>query len=536
MIDLTGTTYARRSQQGDNLSCENQIERCQQFVPEIARQLTARYGDDVRIDIKHVFKDEGQSGQDFERTGYSQVRRLIANRQTDLLIIYAVNRLGRTEDVTDMFLERRFCLENDVQVWVENRRREITAADQSTLIEFFFESLWARKELEETRMRTIQGRWIAHKVDPKRLAFGGRPFYGVALDENKHFVIEEDQATVIRQMYDWVLRKYMTALDIALRLELLGIATPSGTGQWSARTVLRILENPGIAGLGVRVHPKDADTQEERTILIPTPSIIPASDFERVQRILGGRKQARTGKRRVYLLSELLRCSICGRHFIGSGNKYGAWYKCVARSRPKELGIDPCSMTIIPKEIIEAQAMELAANYAEHAATLAEASKHGVDRREQVADAMVTIRHKLEEAKQAQTRFATEWAYRNIDQATLATAMEQNRERISQLEQRLMELQLEDMILKQQSQGVNPLASIAAQPLHTLSAEGQRGIIRCVIRSIDVYLGDGKQVRLKTEYYPLDAALSILIGRNTEVLSNFAMPVPRELELTTIRW
>ncbi len=175
------------------------------------------------------------------------------------------------------------------------------------------------------------------------------------------YEIIEDQAAVVKQVFEWVGCDRLSIGEVSRRLKQKGILTATGKTWWNRATVWGMLKNTaykGSAGFGKtrigerrtrpmpqRGHSKTPrrigstyDTPQEEWCLIDVPAIVDEALFDTVQEQLdANRRQASERKRgSSYLLQGLVKCSCCGYAYYGKkvsrstakGKATWAYYRC----------------------------------------------------------------------------------------------------------------------------------------------------------------------------------------------------------------
>ncbi len=163
---------------------------------------------------------------------------------------------------------------------------------------------------------------------------GGRPPYGFRFQGDKLEPYPE-QAEVVRQIYAWYVHEGVGGREIAKRLNHQGIPTQTGTSQWGAPEILRLLRKPANVGdlqhgaleffkerTGVTHKRHRADPM---VVANAHPAIVDRETWDAAQRILQARGQ-HSGRQAnsPYLLSGLVYCGYCGKTMVvikGGGNR-----------------------------------------------------------------------------------------------------------------------------------------------------------------------------------------------------------------------
>jgi site-specific DNA recombinase len=494
---MIGGIYARRSKhdkKNRDVSPENQVMRCKAYALKLAREL----GETIEIDPAHIWIDKGASGKDFDRPEYLRAWQAIDRREIDVLLVYDIARLGRTDDVTDMFIERRHCLQCGVRVWAINEDLEITAIDDdSTDIRFLLGSRQAAKQRKDTIRLCREGKAMAHKLTPNKIAFGGRPSLGYKVEKGA-LIPDADRLPIVTQLFE-LAAQGMTAEDIALTFNRQGVTAPGGK-VWYTNTVLRILANPIYDGQGVETNYIDIDSGEIVTTIIPAPGLIDPEIFTAAQRQTAMRRRSHTAPRGVYWLSCLLKCGICGRWLVGSKHGPGKpdTYRCVTRATHKRFDCPTCGMPIIPAPLIEEPVWADMRTVLSNPAILAEALKDGPDET-QITDRLTQIAREVSNLKRQQTRLALDWTKEGITSDARREADAVLKGEIEQLESEGYGLEMRRLAMqRREPETVN---------LDNLPAKARAELAQQMVQRIDLAQVGPKAVTATVFYYLLPGEL-----------------------------
>ena len=202
------------------------------------------------------YVDDGYSGTNFERPGFTKMIEDIKNKMVNLVIVKDLSRLGRDHVMTGYYIEN-FFPENNIRFisLQENYDSAINQAsnDSSTFIiacnDYYSKqnSLKIRNVLDSKRK---DGKFI-----------GSKPCYGYMRDpEDKgHLIIDYNTAPYVKQMFDWRANDIGIS-EIATRLIKLGAPTPSAYKNlpissrvkekdiWTIHSVKKILQNRMYTG------------------------------------------------------------------------------------------------------------------------------------------------------------------------------------------------------------------------------------------------------------------------------------------------
>ncbi len=195
--------------------------------------------------------------------------------------------------------------------------------------------------------------------------------------EKTKFEINEEEAKIVRDLFEWVGQERISIKETVRRLKERCTASPRGKGVWNVCTIHRILRNQaykGEAAFGkskvgpirkaVRVRWKVRKrnysvyrTDEENWIKITIPRIIEEELFDIVQKQLDeNRKRSRiqrSGRR--HLLQGLMVCQCCKYAYYAAKNAKGgrSYYCCTVTDASRFGGTRVCSNKSIRMEILE---------------------------------------------------------------------------------------------------------------------------------------------------------------------------------------
>jgi hypothetical protein len=144
---------------------------------------------------------------------------------------------------------------------------------------------------------------------------GGYIRFGYTKGENNQLVIDEDAAKIVLSMFentaegnrikDWV--------DWANNE---GIPTPKGGRAWTHNQVSKFLRDRTFIGqgsVGKYVRRNGKVVKSDSPIPVPYPQIVPAKLFNKVQeRLILNKKRNKGSAKRLYVLSHLGKCGVCG--------------------------------------------------------------------------------------------------------------------------------------------------------------------------------------------------------------------------------
>jgi len=176
---------------------------------------------------------------------------------------------------------------------------------------------------------------------------GHEPFGYRAVKGEGRLVADETEAPLVPVVFDLYANKHLGAHAIANRLTVAGLSTRSGK-PWSFKSVLTVLRNRTYLG---QVHFRGTWSEGSH------PALVEESLFDAAQAILAERgedssKRASAGSD--YLLTGLVVCSGCGRHFTGTRatgrHSTYRYYTCSGRQR---YGTATCDADRLPADALD---------------------------------------------------------------------------------------------------------------------------------------------------------------------------------------
>lgn len=305
---------------------------------EAQRKKLKDYAKSNKMTIVREYADEGISGKNITyRKGFQTMMSDIMSNKDDVryVITYELSRFGR--NAADVINSLQNMQDNGVDLITLNPA--VNSSDAFGKLMFAVLSSVAEMEKETIRAHTNSGR--VQKAREGKWN-GSQPPYGYYLDSGE-LKINEEEAKVIRLIYELYVNENMGAVSIVNRLKNLGIkkvVRQNGKSDtFNAAFVRRVLENPiykGYIAFGRRKKEKIEGVREEyRTIRETDPeniilnkgiheAIISEELWERAHNKKiekGGRKEKVRGEHE-YILSGLLKCPCCGKSMYGIHSKY----------------------------------------------------------------------------------------------------------------------------------------------------------------------------------------------------------------------
>ena len=275
------------------------------------------------------YTDDGYSGANFQRPGFQAMLADIEAGKVGTVIVKDMSRLGRNYLQVGMYTEMifpqkgvRFIAIND---GVDSAQGENDFAPLRNIFNEWLVRDTSKKIKAVKRSKGMSGKPITSK-----------PVYGYLMDEDENFIIDEEAAPVVRQIYSLCLAGNGPT-KIARMLTEQQIPTPGTleyrrTGstrryhpgyecKWATNTVVHLLENREYTGCLVNFKTEKVSYKLKHSVENPPEKqavfenhhepIIDRETWERVQEL---RKQRKRPNRydEVGLFSGILFCADCG--------------------------------------------------------------------------------------------------------------------------------------------------------------------------------------------------------------------------------
>ena len=275
------------------------------------------------------YTDDGYSGANFQRPGFQAMLADIEAGKVGTVIVKDMSRLGRNYLQVGMYTEMIFPQKNvrfiAINDGVDSAQGENDFAPLRNIFNEWLVRDTSKKIKAVKRSKGMSGKPITSK-----------PVYGYLMDEDENFIIDEEAAPVVRQIYSLCLAGNGPT-KIARMLTEQQIPTPGTleyrrTGstrryhpgyecKWATNTVVHLLENREYTGCLVNFKTEKPSYKLKHSVENPPEKqvifenhhepIIDRETWERVQEL---RKQRKRPNRydEVGLFSGILFCADCG--------------------------------------------------------------------------------------------------------------------------------------------------------------------------------------------------------------------------------
>jgi site-specific DNA recombinase len=307
------------------------------------------------------FLDDGVSGTTLRRPALERLRDLAAVGGIQKLYIHSPDRLARNYAYQVLLMDE--LRKQGVEVEFLNRPLGVSP-EEDLLLQM--QGMFAEYERAKIIERSRRGK--RHAANRGCVSVLGAAPYGYRYLRKQDrggdaaYEIHEEQAAVVRQIFEWIGRDRLSIGEATRRLRDRAIPTPKGQRVWDRSSVWGMLKNPAYQGtarfgktrIGVRrpqaKRPRGQsptprrngsiyDTDPGEQIVIGVPAIVSEELFATVQEQLDQNqrhsRERRDGVR--HLLQGLVECACCGYAYSGSlvrrhtaqGPACYGYYRCV---------------------------------------------------------------------------------------------------------------------------------------------------------------------------------------------------------------
>ena len=298
--------------------------------------------------VAGIFVDPGHSGSSLDRPGITALTEGIEAGKYDVVLVYKLDRLSRSQKDT-LFLIEDIFMDNGVDFVSMQESFDTSSIYGRAMVGVL--SVFAQMERETITERTLLGR--AGRAEDGLWHGGGTDPIGYDYIDGE-LVVNEEEAQQVRDVYQLYADGY-SVTEITRRME--GRTTKHG--DWShTGTVGNVLDNPLYAGI---IH-FDGVKGPGKHVAIVAPEVDRKVKARR-ERL----RRAEAAGDSNYLLTGMMFCASCGARYFPNRRPNGkVVYSCHSRAKKnKKMVKDPnCKSPHIPVEeldaMVEAEVLYLA--------------------------------------------------------------------------------------------------------------------------------------------------------------------------------
>lgn len=343
--------------------------------------------------------EEKESGFVDDRPELAKVLAL-TKADTDAVFVWEISRLSRRTVMvlsTVEEIEKKgiliYAKNENYKSWNEKGVKDNT----SKLVLTLYASI-AESEALKFKERVRRGK--RYRVLVEKKSYSNGDVFGYRKDENGKLVIFEEEAAIVRDLFEKAKEGYS-----ARRLKVY-VKSKYGIN-WSANTLNYLLHNTAYMGQkaigGKKYYKKDLKKLDEGskirffnpdTDVVETPAIVTPELFRSVQAAMEGRKTRSAAKearnKKPSLLKGLVLCGRCGRVYTNTGKMY----TCTSGTNEY---LNRCGSTSVAMQNLETVVW----NVTEEVFSEAIAKELAAQKAEPIADEIAQLRQEIEGYKEA---------------------------------------------------------------------------------------------------------------------------------------
>ena len=323
---------------------------------EAQKKFFTEYTEKNGHNLVRLYADEGISGTKTKnRKEFLRLMRDAKQGLFDMVVVKDISRFAR--NTVDLLQNIRALKALGIETTFLTSN--MTVLGQSEFVLTIFGAL-AQEESANTSKRVKFGkRMNAEKGRVPNIVYG----YDKTIGDYFNLTINQEEAQIVRQIYEWYLNEGYGAAKIANMLNEKGWKTKRNCS-WSQTSVCRILTNELYTGKIINGKQEVTDfltgtraEKDESEWLVtdrPDLRIIEPEQYEKAQEILHGRHAAfqinRERQSNKYLFSTLIKCKECGWSFRRTVRTYKNTYIRWVCSGHNGKGADRCPNAIAVDE------------------------------------------------------------------------------------------------------------------------------------------------------------------------------------------
>ena len=333
-----------------------------------------------QIPEEWIFSDEGYSGASLDRPGLEAIRDLIYEGQLLHVLVYAPDRLARKYALQALLLEE-FARGGAEVEFIRAVRGE--TPEEQLLLQF--QGMIAEYERAQIIERSRRGKRHKAKEGYVNVLSGapyGYRYIKTTPDSAAYYYVNEDEACVVRQIFDSYTRGGCSMANIVRSLNKKGIPTRTGKCTWERTTICGMLKNPAYKGRACYGKTKTTartkrtrklrmkggfstrnscsmPTPKDQWIEIPVPPLIDEATYDWAQERLA--ENVRKSARRTItpsILQSILVCDNCGYALYRTSTRTTAgkkiyYYRCIGSDNYRFENGRVCDRSPIRQDILD---------------------------------------------------------------------------------------------------------------------------------------------------------------------------------------
>lgn len=491
----------------------------------IASQIAALEGritaDGFVKDDELCFIDDGVSGTTLLRPSLERLRDIAHVGGFQRLYVHSPDRLARRYAYQVLLVEelRRV----GVEIVFLNRAIGVSPEEDMLLQ---MQGIFAEYERAKILERSRRGKRHAAQSGSVSV-LSGAPYGYRYMTKNEGtgtaaYVIDSEQAAVVKQIFEWIGPDRLSIGEVCRRLKERGIPSPKGKAYWDRTSVWGLLKNPAFCGRAAygktcvgerraRVRPARGqsstprrsysiyDAQSEEHVTITVPALISEELFAAVQEQLAANRQSARERKggAKYLLQGLVECGCCGYAYYGKkvsrasakGKTPYAYYRCIGSDAYRFGGKRICENTQVRTDLIDEAVWRDARELLRNPELLREEYQRRLQPSPEDTVRERTLRQQEQATERAISRLIDAYANGLLEKEEFEPRLEKARTRLTTLRQNiagLKERETEQAHIREMMSCLDDFTARIGSGLDAADWSTRREILRLLVRKVSL--------------------------------------------------
>ena len=317
-----------------------------------------------------LYQDLGISGETIEAR--PNIKELLSNCRKGIymrVLVVDQDRLSRS--VKDLQIIKEIFKDKKIKLMFQNSVLDLDNEDDDFMSDI--QGVFSKRELRIIAKRSARGKY--QKAKQGKLPLGGNNIlYGYGLDKDGRIIIDQEEAKVVRNIFNWLANEGLSSYKIADRLNSLGIPTRFEKlgrirrsnkynqvykNKWTRSSIKHILSKE-LYYKDEYIYAKKSKFNFINPVHIKKEPIISKELFEKAKKQSYFNRSSINNSTVVYILTGKMKCLKCGRPYCGGryhsqkGDITYYYYRDMGRAnRARELVGYLCSSASLKKDLIE---------------------------------------------------------------------------------------------------------------------------------------------------------------------------------------
>jgi site-specific DNA recombinase len=494
---------------------------------EIIHSHIEKLPEDDEYIIVDYYIDDGLTGTDDSRKDFQRLLGDIEERKINCVIVKDLSRAFRNYADQGYYLDYYFQLHKVRFISIHVPTLDsFLQPDAMESIAVPIQGVVNDNHCRETSMKV---RYVFDMKRSKGQFIGAFPPYGYrkAPDDKNSFLVDEEAAQVVRDIFAMFVHQGMTKMGIAKKLSVDGIPNPAlykrlqgmkyqnphdrfENTLWCGTTIAKMLKNPVYRGhmvqgrqkvISYKVHNRMALPEDEWYVVEDTHDpIIDEETFEAAQRMLQRDTRRAPEQKELYLFSGFLRCADCQRAMVRKKEGNYVYHICSSYKNHANLR---CTRHAIREEFLEKAVLEtiqaqigLACSLSDMIAEINSSTVIRTEskRLEGLLKARIKDREKVERLKDS---LYENWQAGDLSREDYRRLKSRYEEQFAQINQAIKSLEEEQRVARVGVDTTNPY--LRAFIKHQGITELNRGILTALVENIHIHEGNSITICFRYE-------------------------------------